>query len=224
MGKIMVIGKAEKEYTADLCDVFLEIEVSRKTSVEASRASTKQCEQLLKELKELGIDPSEIEISWDSIEKRSSYNSNEISYESKKCLDLRIPADMKLINSIRDIIETGFEDVSFGTRFAVSNEAELKRDLLKEAISDSRSKAKLLADSMDLKIVGIDSANLSGDDDVYDLTDEEQADLVRYKRCYGAGDIHMLTDLLTPDKVEIDAEVKIVWLLSDPVEKCSTAD
>lgn len=217
MGKIMVVGKAEKEFPADQCDLFLEINVSRKTAVEASRVSTKQCEELLGKLKDLGIEPSAVEISHDSIDKRSSYNSDEISYESKKALCIHIAADMRLINAIRDIIETGFEDVSFGTRFSVSNEATLRKDLLKSAIVDSRAKATLLADSMGLEITGIESANLSGDDDVYDVAEEEH--LVRYKACYGAGDVHCLTDLLTPDKVELDAEVKIVWLLSDDVAK-----
>ena len=127
MGKIMVVGKAEREYEANECSINLEIEVSRQTSSEASKISSEQCELLLSKLQdELGINPRSVEIHYDRIDKKSSYYSNDISYESKKSLWLYIPADMKLVNAIRHIIETGFEDVSFTSMYSVSNEATLK--------------------------------------------------------------------------------------------------
>lgn len=212
MGKIMVVGKAEREYEANECSINLEIEVSRQTSSEASKVSSEQCEALLSKLQdELGINPSSIEIHYDRIDKRSSYNSNEINYESKKSLWLHIPADMKLVNAIRHIIETGFDDVSFTALYSVSNEAQLYKELFKEAIADSRAKADFLAESMGLKITGIDSANLSGDEDVYDLT-EEPVEIVRYKM--SAAGASSLSDQLKPNQVELSAEVKIVWLVS----------
>ena len=212
MGKIMVVGKAEREYEANECSINLEIEVSRQTSSEASKVSSEQCEALLSKLQdELGINPSSIEIHYDRIDKRSSYKSNEISYESKKSLWLHIPADMKLVNAIRHIIETGFDDVSFTALYSVSNEAALNKELFKEAIADSRAKADFLAESMGLKITGIDSANLSGDEDVYDLT-EEPVEIVRYKMSVAGAS--SLSDQLKPNQVELSAEVKIVWLVS----------
>lgn len=212
MGKIMVVGKAEREYEANECSINLEIEVSRQTSSEASKVSSEQCEALLSKLQdELGINPSSIEIHYDRIDKRSSYKSNEISYESKKSFWLHIPADMKLVNAIRHIIETGFDDVSFTALYSVSNEAALNKELFKEAIADSRAKADFLAESMGLKITGIDSANLSGDEDVYDLT-EEPVEIVRYKM--SAAGASSLSDQLKPNQVELSAEVKIVWLVS----------
>ena len=212
MGKIMVVGKAEREYEANECNINLEIEVSRQTSSEASKVSSEQCEALLSKLQdELGINPSSVEIHYDRIDKRSSYKSNEISYESKKSLRLHIPADMKLVNAIRHIIETGFDDVSFTALYSVSNEAALNKELFKEAIADSRAKADFLAESMGLKITGIDSANLSGDEDVYDLT-EEPVEIVRYKM--SAAGASSLSDQLKPNQVELSAKVKIVWLVS----------
>ena len=221
MGKIMVTGKAEKEFAPDQCNIDLKVEVERKTSVDASRVATEHCEQLLKCLQELGLDISKIELEQDSIIKRSSYNSDEHHYEAKKYLQILAAADMILINKIRGIIETGFEDVSFSTDFCISNEQEIRRSLLKDAISDSRAKAELLATSMGCKITGIDTANLSGDEDVYDLTDEESERVLYRCKAYGAGDI-MLLDQLTPSRVTLDAEVKIVWLLEE--SKTSNGD
>lgn len=210
MGKIMVVGKAEREYAPDYCSVKLEVEVVRKTASEASIVSSEQCEQLLSKLQELGIKPETVEIHSDRVDKRSDYHSNEISYESTKSLWLHLPADMHLINNIRAIIETGFEDVSFTTVYSVSNETELTKQLLKEAIADSRAKADFLATSMDLQITGIDSANLSGDEDVYDLCeDEEEEEHVYYCRAMG----RPLSDNLKPNKIELKSEVKVVWLV-----------
>ena len=52
MGKIMVVGKAEREYEANECSINLEIEVSRQTSSEASKISSEQCELLLSKLQD----------------------------------------------------------------------------------------------------------------------------------------------------------------------------
>ena len=212
MGKIMVVGQAEHECPPDICRIYLDIEITRKTASEASNVCTERCEQLLKKLKEeLGIEPSAIEQYSDEIRRESDYDTNEINYESKKALCLYIPTNMRSVNTIRSIIGKGFEDVSFSTEYMVSNEAELSKKLLKEAIVDSRDRAELLAESMGLKVSGVDSANLSGQGDVYDLTRESNKvfaccnkDVLRRQA---------LSDQLKPELIKINSEVKIVWLV-----------
>ena len=198
------------------CNINIEIGSVRKKASEASQVSSEHCEALLSKLQELGVEPNSIEIQYDHIVERSDYRSNETSYESKKSLWLHLPADMKMINAVRSIIECGFEDVSFTTIYSVSNEIELNRELLKKAISDSRSRAELLASSMDLQITGVDSANLSGDRNVYDLAkddddEEEEAYQCNYLRAPSSR--YPLSDKLKPDKVKLKAEVRIVWLI-----------
>ena len=212
MGKIMVVGQAEHEYPPDICRIYLDIEITRKTASEASNVCIERCEQLLKKLKEeLGIDPSSIEQYSDEIRRESDYDTNEINYESKKALCLYIPTNMRSVNTIRSIIGKGFEDVSFSTEYMVSNEAELSKKLLKEAIVDSRTRAELLAESMGLKVSGIDSANLSGQEDVYDLTRESN----RVFACCNKDVLRRqaLSDQLKPELIKINSEVKIVWLV-----------
>ena len=212
MGKIMVVGQAGHEYSPDICMIDMEVRITRKTASEASIACTARCEQLLKKLKEeLGIDPGSIELCSDVIRRKSEYHSNEINYESEKSLCLYIPTNMRIVNTIRSIIGMGFEDVSFSTSYKVSNEEELNKELLKEAIANSRAKAELLAESMGLKITGVDSANLSGEEDVYDLTEESERILARYKMSAERADT--LSDQLKPGQIELSSEVEIVWLV-----------
>lgn len=211
MGKIMSVGYAARKFDPDQCDISLDISISSKASGEASQEASNQCERILDKLNKLGIDSSEIEIKRDSIEKRSN-NSGDY-YEAQKKLLIRLPADMHIINSVRDVIEIDFKNVSFSVSFQLSKSEELRRILLNEAIDDSKLKATILAEKMGHKIVGIDSANVSGTDDVYDLTDENRRKRVLVGDIWGLGDIHPYMNMLTPEKIELETSVIIVWLL-----------
>ena len=213
MGKIMVVGKAEREYSADRCTVQLNVTAVRDSAAEASRVSAEQCEQLLSRMQEIGFGPETVEIQADAIDARTVYHADaeQIRYESRKNLLLHTAADMPTVNAIRGIIEDGFENVSFSVSYSVSDEAELNKQLLTEAIADARAKAELLAESMGHRIIGIDTANLSGEDDVFDTT----ADDVRPEVAYGmlAKNSRALSDQLKPNKIRLTARVKITWLL-----------
>ena len=213
MGKISVLGQAEKTYTADICRIDMGIDIRHKKAAEASKEASRQCELLLSKLQEIGVDPSDIQLVTDSIDQRTNYDNDAIIYISRKTLRLEIPADMKIVNTIRQILEDGFDDISFSTIYGIREEAEVRKELLKAAIADSRTKADFLADSMGLRIIGVDTANLSRDEDVYDLTEDEE---VSSKKCIMAkGSDYGLSDMLKPYEIVLNAEVKIVWLLSE---------
>ena len=219
MGKVMVEGWAEQLFDADVCDLHIYIEIERDTAAEASKESSTECERLLVKLKELGIEPSDIIITCDSIRESTHYDDKKTYYESRKYLYLRTSADVPLINAVRDIIETGFKKITMQAIFTVSNMEELRKALYKNAIEESRAKADFLAESVGLRIIGVDSANLTGKEDVYDLTEdkEDESDKIMRRSADIGNNDHPLTDLLTPETVKLRAKVKIVWLLSDAV-------
>ena len=119
---------------------------------------------------------------------------------------------MSLVNDIRSIIENGYDDISFSTLYRVSNEAFLNKIVLKDAIEDSRKKAELLAESMGTRIIGIETANLSGDNDVYDLTKDEEDNEPEVYYMTRNTKSERLSDKLKPNNIPIRQEVKIVWL------------
>ena len=211
MGKIMVIGRAEKEYDPDLCDLSLEIRGCGKTSGEASAGAAGECERLLEELQKLGIAPESVRVGRDAILKNTSYQTGETSYESVRSLGILAASDIKCVNAVRRIIESGFENVSLETRFVLTGEQEIRAGLLREAVQDSRSRAELLAGSMGLEITGIDSANLSGPEDMYDPAEQKENGPCAYMS--DTMGKRRLSDQLSPEKVRIRAEVNIVWLL-----------
>ena len=224
MGKILVVGKAEREVDPDVCAINIEIKIRSKTSNEASRLSSERCERILAELADLGIKPGDIELGRDRIDTTGRYDSKETMYESEKDLTIRISNNMAMVNIIRDIIEKGYDNISFSVVRSVSNENKIYMELIKEAIKDSRKKAEFLAESIGVKIKGIHSANLSGDEDVFDEaedeaedeSDESGIDYMQISKMTKAGSAYGLSDQLKSTKVTLQREVRIVWLTDMP--------
>ncbi len=211
MGKVTVAGKAEKAFPADRCRINLDITVGGKTAGEAAKNAGEQCERLLSELKKLGIEPEDIQSRSDRITRKEFYRDNgiETCYDSEKTFRLEIPADIPLINAIRKVVENGFENVGFDVSYSVSDEAELKKELMKEAISDSRAKADILASTMGLAILGVDSADLSGGRDPFDPVKEEACGQALRMDKNSAQE----SDKVKPSEILLASEVSITWLI-----------
>lgn len=213
MGKIMVTGAAEKEFLADECVIDIDVQSKERTAAKAAGVVTKECEKFLSELSKIGMPSDHIQLKTDTV-KSEGYRESDNFYTSTKRLAIELPADMIIINGIRRIIENGFDTVSMSIKWKYSKENEAFKEVMDMAILDSKAKAERLADTMGCRIVGIDSANLSGYDDVRNLAVLEED----WSQRYGAGDFLglSLSDLelsntLTPDKITVESSVKIIW-------------
>jgi uncharacterized protein YggE len=215
MGQVKVIGVAKAEQPSDQCRIEIGFEITRDTASEASRATSEHCEKLLRKLSEIGIDPKEIENDFDRLDRRNEYKSESAIYQTSRTLRFSTDADMTIVNAIRDVVEEEFEEAVYEFTFETTKEPELNRELTRKAIEDSREKAELLAQSMGCRIVGVESANLSGDEDMYDAVDGPCRHVV--ERRIGEESSHPLSDDLRPAMVELSQRVNIVWLV-DPVE------
>ena len=205
MGKIKTKGTAEKVFTADRCRITISLETQMQTSDIASKKMSEELEKLLEKLKGMEINPEQIELFSDKIKQTSHYNSKEAGYISEREISFCIPAETKNVNAIRELIESGFENVALTVEYFLSNEKEYVDSLLKEAISDSKSKAELIAKTIGMQVVGIDAANFS-DDDFLDITDEpEFIEMVRRKNAPS------LSDLLKPEQITVSKDVTIIW-------------
>ena len=210
MGKITVSGKEEREYEADQCNITLIVESTRETAAKASKDCSEQCEKLLSVMKKTGITPDQFELKSDKIEDDRSYSKYAPSYKSTRKIILKTVSDMKTINMVREVIETGFENISYDVSFSVSYENEIRKTLLKEAISKSRDKAEQLAESIGSRIIGIESANLNRYYPDFPTLD----DLLDFKPIispiYGR---EALSNELKRSRITLSEEVTITWLL-----------
>ena len=208
MGKITVMGNAKKDFMPDKCRVSLNITSRKRKASEASKAVGDQCELLLAKLKEIGISPDALEISDDSIERHTAYDSDKITFESNRQITACMDADIKGVNVVRSIIENGFDNVTLDTNYYLSNENELRKELLKDAIADARSKADLIAAAAGCSITGLISANAAEDPYGYHTLMEDDCRSIMVS---GIDESRPLSNELTIDKIRLSAIVKVIW-------------
>lgn len=223
MGKVLVLGKAEKKIAPDSCDITITIESRKNASATAAKEISVLCEQLLSKLQKIGLDLKKIEITNDILSVEREYRTEKTLYQARKSIQIHTSSDSSVINTIKSVLEDGLTGVSYNLSYSVSNEADVRKQLMKEAIMDSRRKAVFLAESIGTKIIGVDSANLTGNEDVYDVAEDDDFE-ENCERVYGAvpaflrmkatGSAYPLSDNLKPEDIELEAQVRIVWLLS----------
>lgn len=76
---------------------------------------------------------------------------------AKRRLEIRIPFNMSVINRIRQIVDENEYSIEFSLNYEMSNESEMREELIKEALLDSKKKAEELAATLGLKVVGVES-------------------------------------------------------------------
>ncbi len=219
MGKVLVSGHAEQELAPDYGVITLTVDTEGKTAAKATASTMQEFENLIARLAEQGFKPETMAISED--ESRKPYCRDEDDYSSARTVQFRIPAETAVVNRIHDLIASGFENTTFSVSYDLSNKAEITRGLTIQAIQDSRKTADLLAEATGTKVTGIEAARLDENDDMdLDIADldlsiiGEKAIPDRVRRC--CGDSAALTpysDMLKPEKITMEADVNIVWLL-----------
>jgi len=219
MGKVLAIGHVEKEFRPDRCIITLAVHTNAVTAAKASEESSTQCEKLLQHLDVIGIKPNMATICEDSIEINRYSGKDREPYLSVREIRIETGIDQRLIGLIRHIVESGLNNITLGVRYDIADKVRIRQLLLEQAIRDSRHKAELLASSMGQKIVGIDSANLSGRDDIEDvIEDDVLGDVLKDNRyvagamcCERARSATPLTDQLEPKNISLSTDVKIIW-------------
>lgn len=208
MSEIKVIGRARREFEPDICVVTLGVYAFGTSASEVSSKVTAETERLLTDLQGVGLDLKSLELNEDQVSRNYYQRDTKEEYESKRKIRFKTPVNIKLINEIRAIINSGYHRVSLETQYYVKKEEALRAQVLNSAIEDSRMKAEVLAKSMGYRITGIYNANLSGKFDYSNDIDDENT----IGMGLGAGEGHP-SELLKPPMIEFSAEVNINWLM-----------
>ena len=160
MGKIEVRGNAARTVDYDRMKVEINFHSVEMLPTAASEKSMKECEEFLKVLKGDGFDISKIAIKRDSVER--DYYSNrddEQRYRADRTLEIASAFNMNLINDLRDIINNMEYQIGFKVDFSLSNEEDIKNELLTEALKDAKKKAETMADAIGQRVIGLVSAD-----------------------------------------------------------------
>lgn len=179
MGVFEISGKAEKFVNYDIAVISIAFFEDAKTSSSASKAVMKECEKFLEKLDKEGINIKDITLDNDSVSKEKYSDKQQVN--ASREVALRIPFNMEVINRIRQIADENEYSIEYDIDYELSNESQIREELLKEALLDSKKKAELLAASLDLKVIGIESL-AKGSTRYYgisDLCEQERVGSVR---------------------------------------------
>lgn len=153
MGKLNIIGTAEKKISCNAMYLFLTFSAYEATASRASEKAMQNCDSFLKMLQENQIVISEISLEETKTEK--SYSKKEEYYSVRK-IRFSSELDIALLNQFELWIQKVPFNVALSTEFYISNMAEVRKELLREAVEDSRQKAEMLAEAMNQKITGFE--------------------------------------------------------------------
>ena len=162
MGKIEVRGSASRTVDYDRMSLKLEFHAKENTSKEASQRVVHECEEFLGVLKKGGVDISKISLSDDFVDRSADYYRDGVKkeyYRANRVLEIESEFDLKMINNIRAIIINSDAQVSFQVDYVLSNEDEIRQELLTEALKDAKRQAEVMAEAVGQKVVCLLSAD-----------------------------------------------------------------
>ena len=158
MGKLTINGCAKGEYSYDLLDVSITFCGKGTTSSEALNNLLKQCERFLAIMTENGISIESVRMDEDSINRARSYGDDDIDrYDAHRRIVIRIPFQMDVVNMFLSVIEKENFSAEMNQAPILSNEEEIKKELVKKAIGDANEKANAYLEGLNQKIIEVES-------------------------------------------------------------------
>ncbi|MBQ8959993.1 MAG: SIMPL domain-containing protein [Ruminococcus sp.] len=159
MGRITMTGTARRSVPYDRMKLSFELSDAEKSPAEAAAKTEAQCEELLGILKDQGFDLSQARIesiSTGTIRPELHSGGTSAVFTASRRLSLDLEFEMSTVNFFTSLISEKGWEASMDTSFSVSEILKIRRELLKEALEDSRSKAEMIAGSIGQRITGIE--------------------------------------------------------------------
>lgn len=211
MGKFKIDGVAEKICKTDLITMTILFKKSNAFESDAIKLLMIECESFLSQLKNAGFNMENVSVEAESSNVCEKNGSK--YYEVKKKIQLCFKANLKLSNSLVKLLLLDGYEAEYILSFSFINESELRKDLLIEAVKNSKQKAEIIANAMNMKIVGIEEINKSAYS--YNLVksvcvddfDEKIDDLF----IMDSVDTSISDTLNTPEE-KLKETVEVVWL------------
>lgn len=161
---ITMSGYAEQKVTPDTAELSIGAVVQADTSKEASSENAAIMSTVLEELKALGLEDSEIQTSYVSVYPVYNYDGERTitGYSASNSVQVTTTKLDILSDLIDGSAAAGANQIG-SISFTVSDEQqkEFREDIMDEAVADASSKAAILADSLGLRIKGVQTASIS---------------------------------------------------------------
>lgn len=205
MGKFKIKGNAEKEFIADLMKVNIEISTLGETSASAIGKGKKESEKTLKLLSDLKVELSKVSMTSDKVLKPYHCNDDKF-YHFEKNISFVTAANLTLLEALSDGIIQNEINATYNETFYLSNVEAANKAVIKEALLDAKKKAEALAQTLEKKVFGIESATCDDYEAKKSLTKS-----ISLSDSY-IGSTSLATKL-SPDVIRISKSIDTVWII-----------
>ena len=155
MGVFEISGSAERKMLCDTVNMTVTFKEETKNAYEVSSKVMSECERFLGELESARMDITKIRIREDSVDE--GYEGN---ITGRRSVVIEFPFDMKMINTIRTMLQEGRYDHRIDISFDLSNIDEIHKELKREAILNSRKIAEDVAKTLGLTVKGTKNGSI----------------------------------------------------------------
>jgi len=209
-GKIFVRGEAERFVPYDAVKISVNFYKKSRNADEASRSVIKESEAFLKELKKRSVDISSIELE-EELHGEETSRGDRDAVRSERKFTIKTAADIRIINAVIRMIIDNHWSTTVDTSYILTNEEEVRKELMQEAMRNSREKAEIIAAAAGMSVGGLDSVNTAGRKTVYYGID---ADMF-YSMDDDSG--ALLSEEIAIGEKKLSEEMEVVWLLEKSV-------
>lgn len=160
---IQMNGYAEQKVVPDTASINIGVVIEADTSAAASAENAAIMTAVLEELEALGLEDKDIRTSYVSVYPVYNYDGVRTieGYSASNSVEVTT-TNLTLLSDIVDRSAAAGANQIGSVSFSVSDEMQkdLREELIDEAVADASSKAELLADSLDVKIIGVQSSSI----------------------------------------------------------------
>jgi uncharacterized protein YggE len=175
---ISMSGYAEQKVVPDTASISIGVVTQEITANGSSSENAVIMNSIVNELKALGLEDREMQTSYVSVSPVYNYTGGRTitGYSASNSVDITTKK-LDMINEIIDRSAAAGANQIGSLSFSVSDtmQKELRDELISEAVTDSRSKADMLASSLNVKITGVKTSSVndnSGISTIYSTAQE----------------------------------------------------
>lgn len=237
---IIVEGKSEIEVEADLMIINLEFKCSDKTYDRALEKGTNSVKEVLdKIIPKLKLEESDFITKDFNISRKTKNNifngkEKELGFDFVQSAEIQLPYNREnLKNFMNEIVKLKTPPIYY-LDFKVKNKEKLEKEIMKKALIEAESKAKLIAETANKKLINcekIEYKNKTGNwfefsksgsritfDDEYDDSEEdndlEESTFLRKRKILSLDkevSYEKFSNTFTPEKIKLSEEIMCLW-------------
>ncbi len=216
MRTIKVTGRGRLSVKPDTIDLLLTVEDVKKKYADALRASEKETGKLKDLFCSLGFQEEDLKTEHFSIDaryegysdKNGNWKQRFVGFAFTHNMKLSFPAEGDMLGKILGALSTGESNAQFSIRYTVKDIEACRNRLLKNAVSDAREKAEVIAGAAGVKLLNIAGIDYSfGSIEVY-----SEPMNFRALKCESVCEDNAAFGMnMTADDISVDDSVTVIW-------------